>query len=122
LERPQPEFLENPAFVRFFPRIGAGAEREVIWGWLGSLGRLRRKARKVVADGHRVTVYAFSLTSLYHRRRFDPEGYWEQRGGLFGRSHCTDPIFKYWKRADRVRREERLGGKISGSERTKTTI
>ncbi len=64
LEGPQPEFSENPTFVRFFPRIGAGAEHEVIWGWLGSLGRLRRKARKAVADGHRVTVYAFSLTSL----------------------------------------------------------
>ena len=122
LEGPKPEFSENPTFVRFIPRIGAGAAHEVIWGWLGSLGQLRRRARKAVADGHRVTVYAFSLTSLYHRRRFDPEGYWEQRGGLFGRSLRTDPIFKYWKRAERVRREERLGGQNSGLGRTKTVI
>lgn len=122
LEGPKPEFSENPTFVRFIPRIGAGAAHEVIWGWLGSLGQLRRRARKAVADGHRATVYAFSLTSLYHRRRFDPEGYWEQRGGLFGRSLRTDPIFKYWKRAERVRREERLGGQNSGLGRTKTVI
>jgi GT2 family glycosyltransferase len=108
-DEPAPAFAEVTSFKRFVPRAGATSEHRVIWGWLSQLAGLRRRARETVAEGKRVTVYAFSLTSLYHRRRFDPEGYWEQRGGLFGRSLRTDPIFRYWRRAERARREERLG-------------
>lgn len=105
-----PDFTDGAVFRRFVPQIRQGAEHEVIWGWLSRLGLLRRRAREAVAKGNRATVFAFSLTSFYHHRRFDPEGFWEQRGGLFGRSLRTDPVFKFWRRADRVRREELLRG------------
>lgn len=105
---PRAAFAERTDFKHFVPRPGAGEKHVVLWGWLSRLGSLRRKAREAVAAGNRTTVYAFSLTSLYHHRRFHPDGYWEQRGGLFGKSLRTDPVFKYWSRAERVWREERL--------------
>jgi len=108
VEVPSREFSRPTEFKPFMPRLGQAAEHVVTWGWLGQLGRLRRSARKTIAAGNRATVYAFSLTSFYHSRRFHADGFWEQRGGLFGRSLRSDPIFKLWNRNDRVRREEEL--------------
>ncbi len=105
-QAPRAAFAERTIFKRFVPRLGESAKHIVLWGWLSRLRSLRRKAREAVAAGNRATVYAFSLTSLYHHRRFHPDGFWEQRGGLFGRSARSDPVFKLWRRDERVRREE----------------
>ena len=72
----------------------------------------RRRARvghqlaaTLVQQGHRVSLYIFSITAVYHRVRFDPAGYWVQDGGLFGKSERSDPIWRYWSRSARLQRE-----------------
>ena len=70
----------------------------------------RAEARERVAAGQIVTVLNLSPTALYHRVRFDPAGYWDQSGGLFGRAERDEPLFTSNSRAARVRREH---GRIS---------
>lgn len=69
------------------------------------LAPLAQDARALVAQGHVVSVYVFSATALYHHIRFAQDGFWVQRGGLFGRSDRRDPVFTWWRRVARVRRE-----------------
>ena len=67
--------------------------------------RLRAQAVEGARAGRLPTVYTFSLSAAYHRRLYHPEGFWEQRGGLFGRSERSDPLVKFWRFSTRVRRE-----------------
>lgn len=65
------------------------------------------KARTLAEKGHIVRLFTFSPTALYHQRRFE-EGVWVQRGGLFGKSLRTDPVFRWWRFARRLSRESAL--------------
>lgn len=56
--------------------------------------RLFSAAQKVSAQGKTPIIYRYSLTGLFHRRFFHPSGFWVQVGGLFGRSHRREPIFR----------------------------
>lgn len=74
--------------------------------------RLDREARAHVAAGGIARVIRLSPTSLFHRLRFLPEGYWLQTGGLFGKSLRSDPLWRFWQFSARCKREEdinRLG-------------
>lgn len=64
-----------------------------------------REARKAVARGSRVSVYLFSLSARYHSVCFVTDGFWLQTGGLFGKSHRTDPIWTFWTFKKRLERE-----------------
>ncbi len=55
---------------------------------------LHQRARTAVAAGNIVTLMRFSPTALTHRVRFHEGGWWEQRGGLFGRATRDEPYFK----------------------------
>lgn len=66
---------------------------------------LRNEASAAVARGEIVTVFRFSPTALPHRVRFHEGGWWEQRGGLFGRADRTEPVFRLQSFRDRVARE-----------------
>ncbi|MFB2532115.1 glycosyltransferase family 2 protein [Paracoccus sp. p3-h83] len=74
-----------PGFLRFPTRTDR--PRRIIAGRRWNQARLRDQARQAAADGALVTLFLFSRTSLPHRLRFDPEGFWEQAGGLWGLSH-----------------------------------
>ncbi|MFY9210856.1 MAG: glycosyltransferase [Aestuariivita sp.] len=80
-------------------------------GRIWSRKALRQKARDAALAGDIPSVFVFSPTMFYHRRIFHPEGYWEQRGGLFGKSLRTDPGFRLWMLRRRVAREEALWSK-----------
>ncbi len=71
--------------------------------WQGK--SLRRAARKLAADRHPTSVFLLSPTMLYHRRRFDADGYWTQSGGLFGRADRSEPIFQKYGFRARVAQE-----------------
>ncbi|MEZ5886897.1 MAG: glycosyltransferase family 2 protein [Paracoccaceae bacterium] len=89
-----------------FRQVPQQDRRQVILSgrpWQGR--RLRREARQQAADGAIVQLYLFSPTALFHQRRFS-EGYWQQTGGLFGKSHRTDRFFRFWRFAARLLREE----------------
>ncbi|MWD27932.1 glycosyltransferase [Aquicoccus sp. SCR17] len=94
---PAEGFLRFPSLPPADPLVLAGR------AWSGR--RLRARAAEAAAAGRRVSLYLFSPTGLWHRRQFMPEGYWLQKGGLFGRSERNDPLFRPWRFRDRVARE-----------------
>ncbi|TCP27353.1 glycosyltransferase family 2 protein [Rhodovulum adriaticum] len=66
---------------------------------------LRRRARRLAAQGHPVTLFLFTHTARYHRMGFSPAGYWVQSGGLFGRSERTGPLIRWYTLPARLRHE-----------------
>ncbi|EPX82342.1 glycosyltransferase family 2 protein [Salipiger mucosus] len=73
--------------TRFQPYPGRpGALRSVVAGRAWSRAALRREAAARAAAGEIVSLFRFSHTTLYHTVHFHPDGYWEQAGGLWGRS------------------------------------
>ena len=72
------------------------------------------RAAEKVKNGEIVTVLSFSLTSIYHQCRFDPCGAWVQRGGLFGRSVRSEPLFRLTTRARRTEKESNRVAKQRG--------
>ena len=65
----------------------------------------RKRAADLARAGDTVSLFEFSLTARAHRVRFHPDGYWEQTGGLFGRSGRGDVRFRMTTLARRVARE-----------------
>lgn len=88
-------FLPPPEFKRFAPRQGR-TSNTVLAGRRKHSKTLRAAAQQAVSGGSVTTLYLFSLTSLYHQSDFTSGGYWEQRGGLFGRSGRHQPLIKLW--------------------------
>jgi GT2 family glycosyltransferase len=79
------------------PRIMAGRHL--------SRRALRRAAADAAANGDTISLFLFSPTALYHRVRFDPAGFWEQTGGLFGRAERSEPLLRFEGLARRLDRE-----------------
>lgn len=88
---------------RAFPT--GDAESIVIAGRLLQSRSLRRQALQEVAAGRIVTVMRFSRTARFHQLRFTDEGYWEQTGGIFGRSSRSQKLFRLFLFRARVRTE-----------------
>lgn len=65
---------------------------------------LHAHAREIVAEGRIARVYLFSPTALFHTLSFR-DGYWCQRGGLFGKSDRSDSLFRLWTFGRRLERE-----------------
>lgn len=63
---------------------------------------LRKKAASLPAP---TTLFLFSPSARYHQMRFRPEGFWEQRGGLFGRSERNAPLVQAHSFSARNRQE-----------------
>ncbi len=66
---------------------------------------LARKADELVRGGDIVTVFRFGPTPRAHTVRFSDKGWWEQTGGLFGRSERIGPRLRFARHADRVESE-----------------
>jgi len=71
------------------------------WGWR----RAHRQAAEAVRQGFRATVLLIDHSVRFHHIRFSDDGYWEHKGGLFGRSERSDPLFRLWSFNARVVRE-----------------
>lgn len=77
--------------------------------------RARARAKDAVKKGAIVTLLMMSPTTLYHKARFHPDGYWEQTGGQFGKSLRSDPIFQLWRAQRRALREFERISAVRGS-------
>ncbi|MBY6003805.1 glycosyltransferase family 2 protein [Salipiger bermudensis] len=82
-----------------------GAPRHVLSGRVWNRAGMRREAARRAAEGEIVSAYRFSHTALFHRLRFRPEGYWEQIGGLWGRSDRSGAALQLHGFAQRLRLE-----------------
>ena len=67
--------------------------------------RLRRMARAETAAGNVVTLILLSHTAFFHRIAFTTGGYWEQSGGLFGKSTRTQKLISLWSFRRRIQAE-----------------
>ncbi len=63
------------------------------------------EAQKAAKEGKLPSVFLFSRTGLFHSVRFDPAGFWLQRGGLFGRSDRRQSLFRVRGFGARLRQE-----------------
>jgi len=84
----------------------AGSQPAVVAGRRWNARKLRRTAAELVARGENVSLFLFSRTALFHRVRFHEDGYWEQCGGLFGRSEINQPLARFIGFGARVRAEK----------------
>jgi hypothetical protein len=99
--------LSGPAApFRPFPAHPPAPQR-VLAGRVWQARALRRRAADMASEGQRVTLFLFGPTALYHRMRFTPGGWWEQRGGLFGRSGRAAPLIAPQRFATRLEAERR---------------
>ena len=104
------EPLTAPAAIAppppFLPLADTGPRPWVVrTGWWWQRHRLRRDAQVAVQAGHLVQLMVFDLTTRPHRMQFHPDGYWEQAGGLFGRSDRSGPRFRWFTLQSRVAAE-----------------
>jgi GT2 family glycosyltransferase len=100
-------------------RDGGAPAVRVMAGRSWSRGTLRRAAAEAAARGELVSLFRFSPTTLYHRVRFDPAGFWEQTGGVFGRSDRADPLFRAGSFRHRLEREVSRVAKVRGIRETR---
>lgn len=76
--------------------------------------RLRGAAAAEARKGAVPSLIVLSPTTLYHRVRYDPAGYWEQQGGWFGRSVRSGAVFRPVSLAARVAQEVARVAKVRG--------
>lgn len=90
----------------FLPVQGTGPRPGcVISGWWWQDRSLRRQARALVARGAIVSMLRLSPGAAFHHVRYHPDGYWEQSGGVLGRSLRSGPLVRLWSPAARRRAE-----------------
>ncbi|WP_299728222.1 glycosyltransferase [uncultured Tateyamaria sp.] len=99
--------VSRSAAAPFKAAFGRSRQSSVLSGRIWQGRRLRQEAVQRVERGEIVTLILLSPSALFHHIRFHRDGYWEQRGGLFGRSERTDPLFRLWRFSRRVARERR---------------
>jgi O-antigen biosynthesis protein len=75
-------------------RQDAVAVPMILAGWTLSRRALRRAAAEAAAAGAAPSLFLFGPSALYHQVRHDEAGFWEQSGGLFGRSDRDAPLLR----------------------------
>lgn len=93
------EFGRTPPIARApqgFQPIASGFINTpvVLSGRWSSRKSLAKKAKDSVQAKHVTSVFQFSLTTFYHRVSFEPDGYWLQTGGIFGKSDRLGRTFR----------------------------
>ncbi|WP_260349884.1 glycosyltransferase family 2 protein [Alloyangia mangrovi] len=91
------------------------APRIALTGGVAQRETLRKKAKQCAEEQQIVTVYRFSRTALFHQLHFHPGGFWEQAGGLFGRSERTGKLFRFHSFQTRTSKEISRTEKVRGS-------
>jgi hypothetical protein len=96
----------HPRETAFRPiRDGAAGADIVLAGWRLWAGRLRAEARHLTEGGARVTLFLVEPTFRAHRVRYVDGGWWEQTGGLFGRSQPGAAWLRPWRLSSRIEGE-----------------
>ncbi|MGJ8582810.1 MAG: glycosyltransferase family 2 protein [Marinosulfonomonas sp.] len=80
-------------------------EHRVLSGHYSKGKSLKNNAKTLSDAGCIVSLFLFSRTSLYHRLRYHPDGYWLQTGGVYGKARRNEPVFRRCSLAARTRRE-----------------
>ena len=102
-----PKMKQDATAFQVFETFERDSDGICLAGRFWSLRSLRKRAKEHVENGQRVSLFCFSPTALYHRASFDAAGYWQQTGGLFGRSERDDPLVQKVGFSDRLQREKK---------------
>ncbi|MEL6642823.1 MAG: glycosyltransferase [Pseudomonadota bacterium] len=98
----------------FAPIAPAFADSVILSGRPWQARRVRAKAASLVDNNVRVSVFLLSPSTLFHHVRYRAPGYWEQTGGIFGRSVRSERLFSMHSFNDRVQIERQRVAKIRG--------
>lgn len=90
-------FAPRPNKPRLAPRVHTGRWR--------NRSKIRQMAAHDVAAGHVTTVLIFSFSAIFGRVSFTDHGYWEHRGGQFGKMARSEPLFRLRSLRDTCSRE-----------------
>jgi hypothetical protein len=113
--QPEPDQIDPVPAAPFQPNPPRHDVRSVVLsGRIWSRGRLRRVAREEAASGSIVTLILLSPTALFHHVSFTKDGYWQQSGGLFGRSGRNQSLIAFWSFRRRVQAESERVGIVRG--------
>ncbi|PSL18018.1 glycosyltransferase family 2 protein [Shimia abyssi] len=74
--------------------------------------KVEAEAVRLVGDGKVPSVFQFRPNARYHRVKYDPRGFWVQRGGLFGRSERAGRLVRLTRFSSRVKREVQRVAKV----------
>ncbi|MCE5973166.1 glycosyltransferase [Sinirhodobacter sp. WL0062] len=95
----------GPSPDAFLPFPVGPRPRRIVAGRIWQARAKRAEAAGAVTQGAVVSLFLFAPSIRRHRVRFHPDGYWEQSGGLWGKSDRGQPAFFPWRFAARLRRE-----------------
>ena len=97
--------LENHD-AQFLPLQDRAVEGDfVLADWWFRGRALREKAARLTRGGARVTLVLLDPTARAHQAVFTDGGWWEQHGGLFGRSAPDGPRLQPWRLSSRIEAE-----------------
>lgn len=105
LIEPLTKLPEPPEPFKPFATVSSGRPPLVLSGRSWRARSIREQARAQVTKGSNVSVYLFSPTTLFHKVRFHKDGFWEQTGGIFGRSERSQPLFRLTSFSRRLKSE-----------------
>ncbi|OUD09645.1 hypothetical protein BVC71_07350 [Marivivens niveibacter] len=110
LTEPAPVVSANLPFLKFDADPAELGHTALVARWY-NFKKVVARAMSLRNAGHRVTIFRYSLTAVFHRVCFRDDGIWLQSGGLFGRSDRNDPLFRLTRKKLRTDRElSRLRG------------
>ncbi len=95
----------NDGFIPFLQTKTKELVGEIFAGSIFSRTALVKAAIQAVQSGIATTLFCWSFTTLFHRRYFDPRGFWVQTGGLFGKSDRQGRHFQLSTVCDRSKKE-----------------
>jgi hypothetical protein len=96
---------ESSNFTPFLKTRLKSFSGEVFAGSILSTTALVKASTEAAQKGIATTLFCWSFTALFHRRYFDPRGFWIQVGGLFGKSDRRDRYFQFTTVHDRSKKE-----------------
>lgn len=74
--------------------------------------KLRKQAKNLVEQGIPVSLFCFSRTALFHRIRYDSDGYWVHSGGILGKADRKGRMFSMFSLAKRAKYEKMKINKV----------
>ncbi|MDD8023682.1 MAG: glycosyltransferase family 2 protein [Paracoccaceae bacterium] len=114
--RPLADLAPLPPGTAPYLRFPAGPHpRRVIAGRVWQAWRKRRAAARAAARGEVITLLLFGPSIRRHRQWFHPLGYWEQNGGLWGRTEREESLFQRFSFESRLRQERARLAEIRNS-------
>jgi len=101
---PLPVIAQSDLPFCVFRQNDDARDHRIICGYRIHARRLRRQAEETVRRGYNVSLYLFSRTARFHRLSYR-NGYWEQAGGIFGKSVRSEPVFQFTRLKQRLKKE-----------------